>query len=60
MGWLKKLMGKEQSHEEWLAAHPGKESAKSAPVAVDLEEQARIRKSMEAEMTTDRDKRASP
>lgn len=57
MGWLKKLLGKEQTHEQWLAAHPGKESTKSAPPAVDHEEQARIRANMEAEMDASREKR---
>jgi hypothetical protein len=57
MGWLKKLLGREESHEEWLAKHPGKESTKSAPPAVDLDQEAATRARMEGEMDAARDRR---
>ena len=57
MRWLKKLVGKEESHDDWLAKHPGKESKKHAPPPVDLEEEARVRSTMEAEMDEARERR---
>ncbi|MBA4179033.1 MAG: hypothetical protein C0506_00435 [Anaerolinea sp.] len=59
MGWLKKLLGKEESREEWLAAHPGKESKKSEAPPVDLEQEARTRATMEGEMDAAREKRGN-
>lgn len=50
MRWLKKLLGKQQSHEDWLAEHPGKDSAKHEPPPVDHEQEARSRAKMEGEL----------
>jgi hypothetical protein len=56
--WIKKLLGKEQTHEEWLAAHPGKGStSKGAPGIVTPEEEARVRSQMEGELDAQRTKR---
>ncbi|MEX0782886.1 MAG: hypothetical protein WD557_09565 [Dehalococcoidia bacterium] len=60
MGWLKKLLGREETHEEWLAKHPGKESSKSAPPMVDEEQEASTRARMEGEMDAARDRRDQP
>jgi len=57
MRWLKKLFGKEQSHEDWLEAHPGKGSNKSAPPSVSAEDEAATRGRMEAELDRQREKR---
>lgn len=59
MGWLKKLLGKEETREEWLAAHPGKESKKSEAPPIDLEQEARTRATMEGELNSAREKRDS-
>jgi len=59
MGFLKRLLGKEQSHEEWLAEHPGKEAKKAEPLAVDEDEQARAREHMEQDLAAAREKRES-
>ncbi|MFN0146930.1 MAG: hypothetical protein ACKVT1_10485 [Dehalococcoidia bacterium] len=50
MGWLKKLVGKEETHEEWLVKHPGKGAMKTVEAAVSDEEQAAMRSRMEQEM----------
>jgi hypothetical protein len=60
MGFLKRLLGREKDHEQWLAEHPGKESKKAEPLAVDEDEQARARSHMEQELTEAREKRESP
>lgn len=57
MGWLKKLFGKEETHDEWLAKHPGKEATKSVPPAVDLDQEAATRTRMEGEMDAARERR---
>ena len=57
MGWLKKLLGREKSHEEWLAEHPGKEARHSPPELVTEEEGQAMRERMEAELDTAREKR---
>ncbi len=49
-------MGREETHEEWLAKHPGKESTKSAPMAVDEEQEAATRARMEGEMDDARER----
>ena len=60
MGWLKKLLGKEQTHEEWLAAHPDKASMKTSGDPIVSEEEAqRVRSTMEDEMATAQRKRES-
>ena len=50
MGWLKKVLGKEQSHDDWLAAHPGKGSMAAPPAGVSPDEQAAMRGRMEKEL----------
>ncbi|MDZ7728021.1 MAG: hypothetical protein U5Q44_07415 [Dehalococcoidia bacterium] len=57
MQWLKKLIGKGQTHEEWLEEHPGKESKSSPPPAINKEQEAKNRATMEAELDTAREKR---
>ncbi len=57
MQWLKKLIGKGQTHEEWLAEHPGKDSKSSPPPPVDEEQEARNRANMEAELDEARERR---
>ena len=57
MGWLKRLLGREQDHAKWLAAHPGKEPGKSAPPIVSAEEDGRTRANMEHELDEQRSKR---
>lgn len=53
MGFLKKLLGKEKSHEEWLAAHPGKHSTSAPPPEASKEEAAATRARMEGELASD-------
>ena len=60
MSWLKKLLGREQSHEEWLAEHPGKGAPKSMPPAVSDEEEKATRSRMENELDAQRTKRQQP
>jgi len=57
MGWFKKLLGREQTHEEWLSAHPGKESSKGEAPSISSQEEARMRATMEQEMDAQRQKR---
>lgn len=57
MGWLKKLLGREETHEQWLEKHPGKSSAKTVPPASDPEADAATRARMEGEMAEAREKR---
>lgn len=57
MGFLKKLFGKERTHEEWLEANPGKSSKNAPPPEVDPIEEKATRDRMEAEMTAARTKR---
>ncbi len=57
MGWFKKLIGREKTHEEWLSAHPGKESSKGAPPSISSQDEARMRSTMEQEMEAQRQKR---
>lgn len=57
MGWLKKLLGRQETHEEWLEAHPGKHSNKSAPPSISAEDEKGMRDRMEAELDAQRAKR---
>lgn len=59
MRWLRRLLGREKSHEEWLAEHPGKSSDKYADAEVDEAERDRVREHMEQEMGEARAKRGS-
>ena len=59
MGWLKKLLGREHTHDEWLAKHPGKESKNAPPPAVSESDQADTRARMEREMAEQSKKRDS-
>jgi len=54
MGWFKKLIHRQDTHEEWLAKHPGKESSKSLPPVSSDDEQQATRSRMEGEMDTQR------
>jgi len=60
MSWLKKLLGREQSHEDWLAEHPGKGAPTSMPPAVSDEEEKATRSRMENELDAQRTKREQP
>jgi len=57
MGWLKRVLGREGDHAKWLAAHPGKDSSKSAPLIVSEEEEHQTRSRMEHELDEQRSKR---
>ncbi len=57
MRWLNRLLGRQQSHEEWLEAHPGKHSNKSVPPAISPEDEQGMRDRMEAELAEQRAKR---
>ncbi len=59
MGWLKKLLGREKSHDQWLAEHPGKGSDKHVEAEVDHDERARIRATMENDLAEKREQRGS-
>lgn len=60
MSWLKKILPRRGTHEEWLAKHPGKESTQSAPPPNSDDEQQATRKRMEGEMDTERAGRNRP
>ncbi len=57
MRWLNKLLGRQQTHEEWLEAHPGKHSNTSAPPSISAEDERGMRDRMEAELDEQRAKR---
>ena len=57
MTLLQKLFGRKQTHEEWLAAHPGKESTKAPPMTIDEDERQRMRVQREGELDQQRDAR---
>ena len=55
---IKKLLGKEKSHEQWLEENPSKHTTTTgAPALVTPEEEARVREKMEGELTDQRTKR---
>jgi hypothetical protein len=60
MSFLQRLLRRKPSHEEWLAAHPGKESKKAAPLSIDEAEQQRMRNQMEGELDQQRATRQDP
>ena len=60
MGWLKKLFGRQETHEQWLEKHPGKESTKSVPTAQTDAEQQATRARMEEEMGARKTMRDEP
>jgi hypothetical protein len=57
MSWLRRLLGREKSHEQWLAEHPGKSSDKYVEAEFDEEERDRIRAGMERDMEQARERR---
>ena len=61
MGWLKKILGREGSYDQWLEKHPGKQ-AMSAPPAAAAQEQdeyeRKTRANMEQELDAQRTGRA--
>lgn len=57
--WLKKMLGQEKSHEQWLEEHPGKSSDKYVEAEIDEEERDRVRASMEEDLVQQREKRGS-
>jgi len=58
MSFLQRLFQHKPTHEEWLAAHPGKGAPKTAPPAMDEAEQQRTRDQMEGELAQQRERRA--
>lgn len=55
---IKKLLGKEKSHEQWLEENPNKGTRTTgAPGVVSPEEEARVRSQMEGELDAQRTKR---
>ncbi len=59
MGWLKKMLGREKTHDQWLAEHPGKSSDKHIEDKVDEGERDRIRAAMEDDLAEKREQRGS-
>lgn len=59
MRWLKRLLGREKSHEQWLAENPGKSSDRYVEAEVDHDERDRIRASMEDDLAEKREQRGS-
>jgi hypothetical protein len=57
MSFLQRLFRRKPSHEEWLAAHPGKGSSKAPPPLVDAAEEQRVRSQMEGELDEQRARR---
>ena len=57
MGWLKKILGREDSHEEWLEKHPGKGAPKAMPPLTTADEDASVRAHMEEELAAQRTRR---
>lgn len=56
---IKKLLGMEKSHEQWLEEHPGKSSEKYVEAEVDHDEQDRIRDTMEKDLAQKREERGT-
>ncbi len=59
MGWLKKILGREESHEKWLEKNPGKGAPKAMPPMTTAEEDASVRANMEKELDAQRGRRES-
>lgn len=57
--WLKRLLGREKSHEQWLEENPGKSSEKYVEVEVDQDERDRVREHMEGDLQEQRQKRGT-
>ena len=58
MSFLQRIFQRKPTHEEWLAAHPGKGAPKTAAPAIDEAEQQRTRDQMEGELDQQRARRA--
>lgn len=58
MSILRRLVHRKPTHEEWLAAHPGKGPSKTAPLAIDEAERQRMRDQMEGELDEQRASRS--
>ena len=54
MSFFRRFIHSKPSHDEWLAAHPGKGTAKAPPPAIDEAEQQRMRAQMEGELDQQR------
>lgn len=59
MSFVNRFLHRKPSHEEWLAAHPGKSVTHEAQAHLSPEEQERMRRQMENELNADRAKRAT-
>jgi hypothetical protein len=57
MGILKKLLRRNESHEQWLEQHPGKSSVSVDAPAISLVDEAATRTRMEAELEQQRTRR---
>jgi hypothetical protein len=57
MRWLKKIIGREETREQWLEKHPGKGAPKAAPPMTSPEEDALVRSHMEEELAEQRKRR---
>ncbi len=57
MTFLQRLFHRKPSHEEWLAAHPGKGTTKAPPASIGEAEQQRMRAQMEGELDQQRARR---
>jgi len=57
MRWLKKILGRQDTHEQWLEKHPGKGASKSVGAVVSQDEEASVRAHMEEELDRQRERR---
>jgi hypothetical protein len=54
MGWLKRLFGRQEAHEDMLESHPDSEVSRVTPVIGSEEEEREARARMEAELEAQR------
>jgi hypothetical protein len=54
---IKRMFGREKSHDDWLAAHPGKSSEKYVEAEVDQDERDLVRRHMEEDLEQKREQR---
>jgi hypothetical protein len=54
MGWLKRLFGRNDSHDDGLSPNPDMEAPRAAPILGSEEEEREARARMEAELEAQR------
>ncbi len=57
MSWFKKLIGRQETHEQWLEKHPGKGAPSAPPPLNSPEDDAAVRSHMEEELAEQRRRR---